>query len=1464
MTSWGKVRTVLAGFCAIVLMQAATAHDFGGDSAGDPPPEPPEPPPCERSPDPCCDSSASSVGDPIRTFDGGFYLADTDLQVGVNYPIRLLRRFDSNSQFDNALGYGWAFDHDRRLFEYPDGSVLLRSGCGRRDTFVFTGGAYVTPRDAPQGTLEEHGDGSYTFTYASGKRDEFDTDGRLVAIINQQGQSHRLSYDERGRLPLIGTSPNSVDPSKPMVVAYQPRLTRIEERGADGAATGASVDFFYDDNSGRLSYVIASDGRRINYHHDQWQTATRGNLVQVAGLDNYQHSFQYEDSADAHRITGLQRGAGAVWVTNTYDDEGRVKKQVEGQNSIELTYLETGITQITETVKSASGEVLDTRSSTFEFDEVGYLTKRIDPLGNELRQIYNDSKDRVRTEHWEKQGDDLTLLTATDYTYNNQAQKTSASTTLASGEVITERWAYDHGRVASMERVSSLAPGRVFRTEYTFVRDAQNRPVHIASMRQRQDDNTDAVTTYTYCSGETGCPDSALVKQIDGPRSDVQDLVTFTYYDTTDQSGCTSGGNCYRKGDLKTQANALGQTLEYLAYDAAGRVTSTRDANGLMTSYRYHPRGWLQEQVIHAGGEDSDGDIVTTYEYDDRGNVTKVTQSDGNSLRFTYDTRNRLTRIEDGEGNRIRYTLDSQGNIRKEDVLDSQGALSRTLSRTFDALNRLKQTLGAEQQRTLFNYDGLGRMTGIKDALDSDTDYHYDGLGRLVQSIEDSGNLAASTQFAYDAEERVTEVTDPRGNRTGYQYDLAGNLLELVSPDSGTSRYAYDTAGNRISSTDARGIISQRSYDALNRLIGIHYPGSPGENTNFSYDSTADGNKGIGRLTSYSNDAGSTSLTYDVLGRITQQDDSIAGQAFSTGYRYDSEGRVIEITYPSGRIVGYERDTLGRIATVTTRENAEAPAQTLVSNVRYQPFGGVAAMDYGNGITQHYGYDQDGRLQSVSVTGSGGDLLSQSYSYNPVDNITGITDSLDAAKNRSYDYDTLYRLTDDSSVAGQNSFTYDLLGNRTQQTTTKNNTSEVIAYGYESNSNRLSEKGGEAWSTDSAGNTTSANDGARQYTYNHANRLNTYSENGTLKGTYYYNAIGQRVRTDKTEDNLLHYDLNGQYLGETHLSAAGAVQNRVDYIYLDNMPIAQVEAIYTGGQVQSATLTYLHTDHLYTPRVGTSQNETVVWRWDSDAFGQSMPDTDPDGDNNQTVVNLRFPGQIKVAEAPYYYNYYRNYEPMIGRFIQGDPLGLYDGLNTYTYVDNNPLIYTDPTGEFGVLGGVIGGVVDLGLQLAQNGGNLNCVNWGQVAGSAALGALTGGLGSLGRAATTNAFKHSVSGAKWARSSKRWNNVQRRYRRYHNRNGSAPRGDWEAHHWAFGRGGRTGPSWRNHPLNLNPLPKNIHRRIHGSWQGQPKFNAAQRWWYGTPSWYKQGQVGGGIAGGVAGNSVGGGGGCECNP
>lgn len=123
-----------------------------------------------------------------------------------------------------------------------------------------------------------------------------------------------------------------------------------------------------------------------------------------------------------------------------------------------------------------------------------------------------------------------------------------------------------------------------------------------------------------------------------------------------------------------------------------------------------------------------------------------------------------------------------------------------------------------------------------------------------------------------------------------------------------------------------------------------------------------------------------------------------------------------------------------------------------------------------------------------------------------------------------------------------------------------------------------------------------------------------------------------------------------------------------EYVYLNSEPLAQIDE--SGG---SESLTYLHTDHLGTPRFGTNTSGTQIWAWDSDAFGNGSP-------TGTATVNLRFPGQYFDTESDLHYNWNRYYNPETGRYIASDPIGLDGGLNTYLYASLNSIRFVDPEG----------------------------------------------------------------------------------------------------------------------------------------------------------------------------------------
>jgi RHS repeat-associated protein len=181
------------------------------------------------------------------------------------------------------------------------------------------------------------------------------------------------------------------------------------------------------------------------------------------------------------------------------------------------------------------------------------------------------------------------------------------------------------------------------------------------------------------------------------------------------------------------------------------------------------------------------------------------------------------------------------------------------------------------------------------------------------------------------------------------------------------------------------------------------------------------------------------------------------------------------------------------------------------------------------------------------------------------------------------------------------------------------------------------------------------------------------SVSGTAgKTTYWYNALGQRVRKTGQDTTYYFYDGEGRVLGEYDRNGS-AIQETV---YLDSIPVVVLK------QEKSNTVPYyIYADHINTPRVITRASDNgMVWRWDrADPFGAAAPDAILTG-TGTFAYNPRFPGQLFDAESGLHQNYFRDYDPRTGRYLQSDPIGLKGGINTYTYTEGNPLSYSDPLG----------------------------------------------------------------------------------------------------------------------------------------------------------------------------------------
>jgi RHS repeat-associated protein len=731
--------------------------------------------------------------------------------------------------------------------------------------------------------------------------------------------------------------------------------------------------------------------------------------------------------------------------------------------------------------------------------------------------------------------------------------------------------------------------------------------------------------TYTYDS-------YGRMLTAQGPRTDLNSTTTYAYYT------CTTGFQC---GQVQTITDALGHFTTFNTYNAHGQPLTVTDPNGVATTLTYDLRQRLTSRQI--------GSETTSYSYYPTGLLQTVTLPDSSTITYTYDAAHRLTDITDGLGNHIHYTLDNMGNHTAENSYDPSSTLKRTHTRVINTLNELSQDInaaGTAAVTTTLTYDNNGNVLSSAAPLSRNTGNQYDALNRLKQITDPNAGI---TKFSYDGNDNLQTVIDPRNLTTSYTHNGFGDVTQLVSPDTGTSGSTYDSGGNLKTTTDARGATATYSYDALNRVSQVQYAD---QTINFTFDA---GTNGVGRLTGASDANHSLSWAYDGLGRVTGKGQVNGAIAQSVGYGY-TNGDLVSLITPSGQTVVYGY-TNHRITSVSVN------GTTILSGVTYDPFGPANAWTWGNATTMSRTFDQDGNPQQIVTAG-----VSNGYTIDNASRITAISDSGLSSNSWTFGYDLLDRVNSGVSSAITEGYTYDSNSNRLTTTGAVPSIESIAA-----SSNQLNSTTGSiarTYSYDAAGNTLGY--GSNTYAFNQRGRMSEVLV-GANETDYIYNALGQLVRKSGAGGTtLLMYDEAGHILGE--YTASGALVQET--VWMGDTPVATLQPNGSGVSIY-----YVHTDHLGTPRKITRPSDNgLMWRWDPDTFGSIAPNTNPAGLGSFTY-NLGFPGQYSLNESGIYYNYFRDYDPQTGRYLESDPIGLRGGsFSTYAYVSANPIWYLDPFG----------------------------------------------------------------------------------------------------------------------------------------------------------------------------------------
>jgi RHS repeat-associated protein len=706
-------------------------------------------------------------------------------------------------------------------------------------------------------------------------------------------------------------------------------------------------------------------------------------------------------------------------------------------------------------------------------------------------------------------------------------------------------------------------------------------------------------------------------------------------------------------------------TIEHV-YDDEKNVIITTNEEGEKTKQEWNPLGWKIGEYLYQGnqflsklqlGYDDYGRIYTST--DASGSLT-VTESDewnrplitynatdisgsGEKVKYLYNDIQNKVQITDANENVVEETSDKYGRtIEKKKWTSTQDSSSIQPFETFQYTGDDYQVIDAKGYPTIYEQDTLGRLTSVTYPAslpniprDQTYSYLYDLNGNLTRTIYPDGRILTKQ---YDELGRLVSETDPEGKVSKYFYDGRNNLTKRIDKDGKEYEDQYNyrnflTSKEVINSPNQPEKVTYQ-HDLTGRVTNtIEHLGSTTKTTNYQYYQKDDQDTGayVGLLkTKVLPDGSTLTNLYDKNGNRNQLDLEIAGQSWSIYYGYD---------------------VMNRMSSVQSSQIAKGPTEnfTIKEEYSYQSNGLLQNTNRPKYTSKNFTYKG---LLLDSVTDqkkdSADNLTSQlistyQYGYDDNENVTSLQDHANLLQ--TFSYDELDRIL--TSSQHQETYGYDVRGNRQTLQSNQLPTMQIA-----------------------------------QYEYDHWNQLSKVTTEDGSVVEYQYNHDG--LLEERTEDNVTtRYYFDGEdIIAEGTVQENGQAELKQRYIRGANGLIAKVsedenEKLSYGG------IAYYHTN---------GQGDVVSLRDpDGNVLKSYLYDIWGNIEKEETTVDVNisnpflYSGEYWDSSTNLQYLRARWYDPSLGRFltedtVKGDtknPLSL----NLYTYVENNPLKYQDPSGN---------------------------------------------------------------------------------------------------------------------------------------------------------------------------------------